>query len=239
MLQITARDIVRYSSCPKKAKYLWGQPSPLEPIPNLISDVIKSAHFYYTHHGELASWKRVTGWASRLFCKNITVSGEVDYKSGERVLTRLSKWHSKYYLDKNTSPAIINVPIALALGQSCYYRDSLPMVSMDKSLKLYDFHGINEGRLTDYTGIDMYDDLLLRIRLWNFIQATDTVPSEYVRYVISKESISTVSIFPQNEFVHTSNKIIRQILQGMRDDVWYTARSSQCNTCEFRATCTL
>ena len=83
----------------------------------------------------------------------------------------------------------------------------------------------------------VYNDLEVHARLWAFWKAAEMLPSEYVRIVIGPQTVRPVKIVLTEEILSKTEKIIRQILRGIRDDVFYPAFSEQCNICPFKQKC--
>ena len=179
------------------------------------------------------------GWADlhyrRLYAKQ---AGDKEYKSAVSLLNALHNWYNKHFLPgiKGTE-GLANVPIYLELGHDVVYRDTIPAVIIKEDVRLVDFHQLDKPRNVGM--MDVYNDLLVHVRLWGFKHAAQQAPSHYVRLFIMPESIKVVELKVTKEMLANAATISKHILSGIKDRVFYPSFSEQCLRCPFRKGCSI
>ena len=230
---ITPTNIARYSECPRFCYHSWKEnQEKISPLGSLIQNVIQAGYLYWARKEKPAPWKLIKSWTETNYIREL--ANIEDYKETKSVLGKLSIWFDNYYLDSYLGPGITNVPISLALGKNNFLKDSIPILTSGKVLRLFDFA---EGDPAGYRLYMLQNDFLLLSRVWAFQKSTDVLPGEYVRFIIGKESIRTMSLTIDNLYLSKANCIMKQILQGIKDEVWYPSYGSNCDICPHKNIC--
>ena len=235
MPTITPHTIASYTRCPRYTFYTLNSKRKLSPTSTLISNIIQAAYLHFSRKEKPVTWRVVTAWAE----EGIVKLGfpEEDYKQNKNIISRLSGWYDKYYLGEYVGAGLTNIPIALSLGSGYFWKDSIPILISKKTLQIFDFD--ESSSMATYNGTNIYNDYVALSRVWGFNQALDIPPAEYVRFVIGPESIKAVRISVDRLYIQKGNSILRQIVRGMKDEVWYPSFSSQCNSCPLKSNCSI
>lgn len=226
---VQPQDILAYASCPLYCKATFGSSRTSPPEVALVGSLIKRVYNYHARHGELVDWKRVRRWIEESLSKNL------EYREIKGVLLKFQYWYD-LYLKEYCDKGVANLPVVIKLDNIMMYRDMVPLVTTGKKLRLYDF------RLgtRDYPVRRIFNDLLAQARIWGLWRAAEVMPEEYVRIVIAPESIRMVRMNVLPDVVEKKiEPIVRQILRGIRDEVWYPAISVRCDGCAFKPSCSL
>lgn len=241
MRTITARGITAYARCPKRYSFSRTLRPKISVERRVIQDVVKYIYLYHTRHGKLIPWRHIPSKTHQVLSD---LSESLDptqiYQETKNLLTRLSGWYNKHYLTEYCDEGIINLPIRIGLGTHLTYADSVDIVTIGKKLRLYDFDEVRDKMaLSYYTGIKVYNDLGVLSRIWAFWRAAETMPEEYVRLVMSCQTITPVKITITEPLLEKAEKIVRQIARGVQDDAFYPAYSEQCLQCPYKDHCSV
>lgn len=219
-------DVVTYSTCPRYALYTWNKPRSFPHEVATFSRIIHKVYQWRERYNDLPTWKHVKELGEDELTSDV-------HKENVSLLSKLRVWYD-LYLEEYCDEGIINLPIVNRFDNILVYKDIIPLTTVGKKLRVYDV------RMGDqhYCGRDLYNDLLVQTRLWGFWKASDTFPEEYVRYIIQPTVVRPVHITTTKDLL--SNKIepiIKHILRGMRDDIFYPSKSKHCDTCPFASAC--
>ena len=233
-LQITA-----YADCPRKAWLDWYIPRPKpNPANILVENTIKSAYLYQARKGIIPTWKAVCRWAVTSISKLNYSSGEKEnYGDNKLVLAKLSNWYNKYLTLDQCDQGIINVPIKLTLDYTFTFEDTIPIVSVGKSVRLYDFKHTDKPSV--YQVRDIYNNLEAQSRIWGFWKATNILPIEYVWLINTPGTIKPLNYSISLDRMHRLEVYIRQVLRGIKDNAFYCSFSRQCKSCPHVSACEL
>jgi hypothetical protein len=213
----------------------WNDPYPTDPARNLIENIIKLAYLYLSRKESPAPWKYILSMSQTIYLTEISKIDKSNYKDMEGILTRLSYWHSNYYLKDYCIPGITNIPVTMALGYSYYYRDTIPILLSGEHLSIVDF-GLAE--FNDWlSGLYIYNDIEAQARIWGVSQATDLIVKEYIRFLITPKEIKPVKITIDNNLIMKNNKRLRHIIDGIRNDITYPIRTKECESCPYSKRC--
>jgi hypothetical protein len=225
VLVITPFDIVRYSQCPALAHFSIGIPFNQTPEIAIISRTIKKAYSYQISKGFSPTWAQIKLWAEGYLTE--------DYKEAKNVLSRLSSWYSQY-LDNFMDSGVPNLPVIFRLDNIITYYDMIPIVTTGRKLRIFD---IRPGDST-YTPASISIDLLAQTRSWGLWRASEAMPEEYVRLVVTPSTIRPVIMTVLPHVVQGKiEPIVRHILRGFRDEIWYPSMTEQCINCMYREKC--
>jgi hypothetical protein len=230
---VSPYSIDSYTRCPRYTFYSLDNKRKLSPVNTLVSNVIQASYLHFSRKEQPVTWRVVSAWAQEGMIK--LSLPEEEYKKAKSILSRLSVWYDKYYLDEYVGAGLTNVPITLSLGSGYFFSDKIPILISRKKLQVFDFSESTD--LSSCNGPSVYNDYVTLSRVWGFNQALSIPPAEYIRFVIGPESIKAVRINIDNLYIRKGNSILRQILQGMKDEVWYPSRSSRCESCPLKANC--
>jgi len=207
----------------------------------VLQRVIQAAHLYLSRKSQVPTWQRIVYWSELYYQKAITdpqVPQPKTYKSAVSLLNVLFNWYHDLFLSSvDDIEPIINVPVYLELGHDIVYRDSIPIVTIGKTVKLIDFRQIDKPRNLGI--IDIYNDLAAHVRIWGFEEVTGQMPSHYVRAFILPESIKMVEVKTSKDLLANAAKISKHIITGMKDRVYYPSFSEQCAHCPFKSGCSI
>lgn len=230
MLAVNPYDITTYLACPRRAQAQLDQPrTVVDTGTALVADTIKWAYSSQSGLGHTPSWLEVRREAERRLVDHI------DYKGSVQLLTVLSDWYD-HYLERNYD-GLPNLPVRLRLDRIVEVADVVPLVLLNKQqVTLCDFR----AGTTLYSPLAIYKDMLAQIRIWGFWKASGTMPATYLRYVITPTTLKPVELTVLPHVVTDKvEPILRHVLRGMRDNIWYPAVSSQCHECPFEANCSI
>ena len=237
MIQVTPKHIVLYSKCPKRCQLSWESKRAPSLLFKITKEIINLSYLYFAKREEPIPWKLVLSQTQSRYTKSLGKLDEKEYQRAKGLIGRISDWYSKYYLGPFCDPGITNVPIALSLGNNYYYKDYIPLLITGKELRIIDYLSVDDKQNVElYNGPKLYNDLLVHTRIWGFRKAAEIIPSEYIRYVIG-EKITAPKINVLEESINKTDKVIRQILSGIKDGVFYPSISDQCNLCPYKSRC--
>jgi hypothetical protein len=234
MHSISPKDIERYTQCPKYAEFAWGVEKANSQNSLILQKTISSISLYYLRHNEPPEWRQISNWAESYLV------GEVGEYSGEGkgLLAQLGSWYRNHYLKKECFPGYINLPIALPLGYGITYRDNIPIVGLANKIRLYDFKELTDkDKESSYNSIKLYNDLFIHIRVWGFLKKTALKPEQYIRYVIGPRSITPYRISITDPTLEKSEKMVEQVLRGVKNNVFYPSFSRECTCCPYKGQC--
>lgn len=238
MLIVTPRHISSFSRCPSRTWKTWNDISRPNPSQALTENIIKASYLHFAKKEKPAGWRMILSWSQADYINNISNVTADNYQDMKGILSRLSTWFDKCYLGDSCEPGITNVPVALALGSDCYFKDQIPILGSRWKIRIYDFYHTNDGpTYRDYTGAKLYNDLTIHARTWALEQAADLTVEEYVRFVVGKEAIKSVRIAIDNNLRSKNNRNIKHIIQGIKDQISYPSFSEQCANCSYRERC--
>jgi len=232
-------QIAAYVDCPRKAWLDWYVPRPSSsPVNVLIENTIKSAYLYQARKGIIPTWKAVSRWAVVGISKLNNSSGiNENYEDNKAILVKLSNWYNKYLTLDQCDQGIINVPIKLCLDYTFTFEDTIPIVSIGSSVRLYDFKHIT--RPSVYQAKNMYNNFEVQSRIWGFWKATNILPTEYVWLINSPGTIKPLNHSISLDRMRRLEVYIRQALRGIKDNAFYCSFSRQCRTCPHVSACEL
>lgn len=233
-LVVRPKNIVTYARCPNRAILSWDDSVQEDPVRKIIETIVKLSYLYLSRKSAPISWKSILSWSQSVYVQEIAKINTNNYKDMESILSRLSHWYNNYYLRDYCTPGITNIPISIALGYSCYYRDDIPLLLNGKHLSIVDF---GMGLARNLIGSDLYNDPQAQVRLWGISQGSDLIIKEYSRFVITPTEIRPIKITIDNNLIMKNNKIIRHIVDGIRERIFYPAPSEQCNNCPYQDRC--
>lgn len=243
MLVVEPQHIAKYSRCPRRAQLSWNleRPSNLTFEGVVIQHVIQAAYLHVSRRKELPGWRRIVQWCD-LHYNKLSVDPSVvqpkEYKSAVSLLQTLYGWYHDQFRPKALGlEPIINVPVNLELGHGVVYKDTIPLIIVDKDVRLADFRQLDKSR--NLAMMDVYNDFLIHTRIWGFYQVAKLLPTRYVRFFIMPESIKTVDVRITQEMLENATKISKHILTGIKDRVFYPSFSEQCMRCPFRNNCAI
>jgi hypothetical protein len=217
------------------------RPSNLNFEGTVMQHVVQAAYFNLSRRGKMPTWRRIVNWTD-LYYRRASLDSAIpqpeQYKSAVSLLNTLHGWYHNQFIPrvrgKDIEP-LINVPVCLELGHDVAYRDVVPLVIIRDDVRLVDFRQLDKTRKLGM--IDVYNDLLVHVRIWGFQQAAQQVPSSYIRFFITPESIKPVEMKITKEMLANAAVISKHILTGIKDRVFYPSFSEQCVKCPFRRNC--
>lgn len=239
MKSATPLQIAAYADCPRKAWLDWYIPQS-KPIPAdiLIENTIKSAYLYQARKGIIPTWKTICRWAVIGISKlNCVTQEQENYSDNKLVLTKLSNWYNKYLSLNQCDQGIINVPIKLCLDYTFTFQDTIPIVSIGKQIRLYDFKHTDKSNT--YQIKDIYNDLEVQSRIWGFWKTTNILPVEYIWLINAQGTIKPLNYSISLDRMHRLEVYIRQALRGIRDNAFYCSFTKQCRSCPHVSACEL
>lgn len=208
------------------------------PLCLMTENIIKAAYLRYSRKEKPCTWRQIMGWTQDNYIQDFSNITEKEYPEVKGILSRLSTWYGKYYLGDYCEPGLTNIPVALALGNDCYYKDNLPILGSKNKLRIYDFDYATDGdTYSSYTGARIYNDLAAQARVWAFEQATDLNVQEYVRFVIGNQAIGVVKITMEDKLKKKNKKYMKYILEGIKEQISYPAFTEQCLNCPYNKKC--
>lgn len=236
MLTVNINRIIKYSQCPKRCEFEWHVQEEIDVEERIIQDVVKGMYLQHTRDRKPISWKQVLLHTERrLVSKMPDLVPRQQYRETKGYLERLSNWYSDYYLKDYAYPGLTNVPISIRLDNFVVFEDSIDIVVPGDNIKLFDFRKTEE--IKSHASIHVHNDLAAQTVAWAFWKAAEVLPKEYVRMVIGPRSLRPVRSFITEGRLKKVEGIIRQILRGMKDGIYYPAVSEQCDSCPHRSYC--
>lgn len=241
MLDISPRNIASWSRCPKRSQYNWDSKPILSSNEQIIESVIKSAYLEYCRKCRPATWHMIISWTEQYMVKYM-IDQDNDYekyKETKSILTRLVDWYHKDYLGVYSQPGLINIPIIFTIDRELRFRDSIPIITSGNKIRLFDFQSVKAEEAQFYSGKRIYNSIEVHARAWGFWKASNIMPNEYIRFVIHPESIKAFQVTFTSDILKKSEKIIKHIIRGIGNDVFYPSFSEQCIQCPNRQYCSI
>jgi hypothetical protein len=233
---IRPHNLVTYSKCPKRAQFSWSDEPSLSLDARIVINVAKTAHLYHLRKEQPAPWYHMSTWMDK--CTRDIFADKAPrerYKESEHILTRICDWYRNVYKSKHCDPAMINLPITARLHQNRIYQDTIDIVSVGDNLKLFDFQEVNTGFYV--SGVKIYEDLLSHIKAWGFWKASGIRPDSYVRIYLFPNTVKCATIRIMDNMMQNADRIINHLVDGIRHNVIYPARSEQCASCPYVQGC--
>lgn len=238
MLNISTYEIITYMKCPKRAEFSKGFVKKENPIVETITTVVQNAHLYYSRYGKLPSWNNIRHMITRQIQENM--SGLIERKNSiELIVGRIQKWYSEYFIKNYTLPGITNVPLYLSLGHFAVLSDKVPLVLFSDKIELVDFKEVLGT--VDYQSYEtgkMRNDFELQLRIWIWWKTSTILPEKYSRIVIGKEGLKIKTINVERKLLEEIvEPIVKHVVNGIQQRVYYRSRSEQCGNCPFFTVC--
>lgn len=239
MLTTDTSRIIKYSKCPKRCELEWHNTEKIDVEEQIIQDVIKAMYLQHTRDREVLSWKTVLLHTERRLISQLPdLLPRQQYRETKGYLERLSRWYSDYYLKEYAYPGLTNVPVVMRLDHYMIFRDSIDIIIPGDKIKLFDFCRSDKGESPrNYPIKQVHNDLAAQVKAWAFWKAAEILPSEYVRIVIGPHTLRPVRSFILKSHLEKVERIIKQILRGMKDGVYYPSVSEQCVDCPHKPIC--
>lgn len=238
MLKIPAHEIVTYMKCPKRAEFTRGFVRRPNPLVDAITIVVQKAHLHYARYGSVPSWSNVRHMITWQIQNDLPHLLE-SRKNIENMVSRMEKWYSNYFLDQYALPGISNVPLLLSLGHSTTLTDKAPLVLFSNQIELVDFIEVSDSlEYRKYNTKKMRDDFELQLRLWIWWKTSTILPAKHSRIVIGQESLRMETMNVERKVLEESvEPIVKHVVNGIQQRVYYRSKSEQCNSCPFFDVC--
>lgn len=237
MLIITPKHISDFTKCPARTWKDWISKPAIEPERLMTENIIKAAYLHYAKKEKPTTWRQILSWTQTDYVHTLSKISINEYEDVKGILSRLSIWYDKCFLGDSCEPGIANIPVSLALGNDCYFKDQIPILGSKTKIRIYAFYHADKKEYASYFGNKIYNDVKAQARIWAFEQATDINIDEYVQFVIGPEAIKSVRISIDNKLRNKNNKNMKHILQGIKDQITYPSFSEQCNSCPYKQRC--
>jgi hypothetical protein len=237
---VNANHIDAYTRCPRFTKNEWESicTKRLSPAAAAIRQLVQ---FVYTTHYQTQKpvpWSAITEQLNNFMIEQmITDPSREDYLQAVSFLDKLSIWYHQYYLAKECIPGLINMPTYMNLGHQVIIKESIDVVLITDKIKLIDFADID--RLDHANGSLLYNDWVMQVKAWAFWRATETKPTHYARIYIGEQSVKEVIIQLNDEMFRRTEQVIRYLLTGIKDQIFYPSFSRQCTKCKYCVDCAI
>ncbi len=228
-----------YSQCPKKFHYGYREvarePASLT-LPTdikIVAEVIKDLYVYISRKGQVPTWqsfiRRTENYYKKFYRQGSVILSE-DISHITKLITTIQKWYRDTF-PNYTDVAYVNFPIEMSLDGRVTYEDFIDIITIGQEVRLFSFSETNN------TVKELYNNLLVQVRLWGFAKYADKIPKEFVCYAVDKSNVIATSFYPMTTAIHKTETFVRQILEGVRSNVWYPSYGQQCLSCKYRETC--
>ena len=238
MRTVSPQNIEVYSRCPRRAFYGWNYArEPMSFHASVIRDVIQAIFLYMAQHEEVPSWKRTLSWIDKYVRQEaVHLESRELYEASKSTLSCLHKWYFSFLLNNYKMMGLTNVPILLELDTKLTYQDEIPFILFGDTMKVGDFKEVSS--VARVTKLELYNDIELQIRIWGIYKLFNKKPRNFIRIYISSHTIQAVEIGISDQMLAKTEKMVKYILTGMRNEVWYPSFSTQCLSCPFNKDCT-
>lgn len=218
---------------------MWDMPDLAQPAnETIVGNTIKSAYLYQIRKGRFPPFRRFPHWVDQFLQEQLVETG--DYKHSKRLLSILSYWYNKLYLEKYYDDGVINLPVTLGLGTHLTYYDTIDLVTIGNTTQLFDFKEVRDrAEFRAYNGTRVYNDLIAQTHIWSFWKASGLMPDSYVRLVIGPSMVRDVRIKVTEKGLQRVEGYVRQITRGIQDNAFYPSFSDQCGHCAFAQQCSI
>lgn len=232
--KVSSHSIETYSKCPKKLYYQGSQkilpPSEyLSPNSQILASVIKDTYRHISRKGSIPKWYYFARWVESYY-KTLYQTKVVDVQHTKELLAGLYKWYKDVF-PKYMDTTYVNFPIQISLDEQIRYEDYIDLVTVGDKLRIFVF---GEGKLT---GKEVYNNLRFQSILWGFYKFADKVPDEFICLSIDQMNITPITLYPMAGMLNKTETFVRQILTGVRGNVYYPSFGQQCNTCPYENIC--
>jgi hypothetical protein len=239
MFVVNPARIQLYSQCPKKFFYGYRE---VARLPNslslptdikIVAEVIKDLYIFISRKGHVPTWqsfiRKTEGYYKKFYRQGSTVLPE-DIKHIAKLLTIIQKWYREIF-PSYIDAAYVNFPIELALSGQVVYEDFIDIITIGQEVRVFSF--TEETKSVK----ELYNNLAIQVGLWGFSKYADKIPKEFVSYSIEQSKIIATSFYPMSGAIHKTETFVRQILEGVRANVWYPSYGQQCLSCSYGETC--
>jgi hypothetical protein len=235
---VRPHQLVAYSRCPRRCLYTWRDKPKVARETVIVSDVIKHSCLFASRKQRLIPWRHIPPLLDKIITEHMLDSTEG--KMYEHLLTQLHRWYHTYYIKEPNFNSVVNLPIVLPLGQNVIYCDMLDIVRIeDSGTTLLDFRRILPKNFPSSSPVEVFDDLSIHIRSWGFWKASGVIPEHYTGVILAGTRVKMLSVSLGRVILERAERICRQILAGIKDEVYYPSRSEQCISCPHQNICSL
>jgi CRISPR/Cas system-associated exonuclease Cas4 (RecB family) len=240
MLKVTPRHIESYTKCPKRTWFNWSNIPELSLNLSAVTAVIKQVHLYQSRKNTIMPWRHVFSLLERELNKQLKryTDPVYKYKLTTALLSQLYTWYHDHYLEKYFDDGISNFPVRLTLAPNLWFHDEVDLITVGSKVRLFDFvEASQQDTYASYTPSRVYNSFFVQARLWGFWKFTETQPTEYVRLVLGSQALKMIRISIRESMLKRTEEVLRYVIRGMKDKIWYPSFSEQCNTCPFTQRC--
>lgn len=238
MRTVRPHHLVTYSRCPRRALHSLGTSTEPDSFHfSVVKQTIQASYIHAYNRQKYPKWRRVLEILNRLVRNEGTAMYRQEvYQQSHNMMVAVDRWYEKYFCKDYRQLGLSNVPVEFPVGSSLTYRDDIPLVLFGDTIKICDFKEVSN--IHTVSKMATYNDMLLQVRAWGANHALDIPPSHYARIYISDKSVSIMEIQITQEMLAKSDKMLKYILTGMRNEAWHPVPSAQCQACPFSKGCT-
>lgn len=240
LAKISIPEIVAYATCPKKFEYAGSSfyhKTGQSVETKFIKTLIQHGYINRARTGLRPSWRPITGLIDKMCFDGIDTSDDVAvrraYKRSMQIIKQVqASWFKPYFLDEPYEGFL-----DLKLERPVWHY----LVTDIIDLVLFDEKELIVCEVTDvvYNLTPLYNSIRLRCQALLLAAETGKYPTKLRRITWSDDNISvqTVNISKPEEFFGITERVMRQILDGIYYKIFYPAINEQCLTCPFRKKC--
>lgn len=243
MKQIPLTQYDSYASCPKRLEYeTKHQLFPivtLEPKPALLKHLVLSSYSDGIRDGSRSSWKNVVGLIDDYSYSTIDTADQSQldkaYSQSLKYLRIIKRdWYDKYYLV--SGDGLPNCPISYPITTDIEIIDTVDLVTyIGDKIVLNHFGNQDLGVGTIFNNLRLRgQQLLLSL---NLKMPVTTI--RYFTWINNDIIVKDTHIKDPYVFMQKTGKALKQITEGIQDQVFYTSVNTQCLTCPFRSICSM
>lgn len=230
-----------YSRCPRRTLLNWnyfsqGGENQLKQIrTNIISLSIKRTYLLVEAYNVVPTWKQIitsTEKIIKLVAKR-TNDPQLVYSEVKDILSCLHIWYNQIFLEE-PYVGVVDLPVLISFDKEIYYKDIVPvmLISPDGQITLQDFSE------TLFSGPEVYNDAAAQIRSWGFFRASETIPTKYSRICIQPKTITQAVVRLNKDLItQKTEPMVRQLMRGIKDGVFYRSPGLQCPGCGYLDIC--
>jgi len=238
MLIIKPWNIEAYTKCPKRAYFSWNTLFKKNANLEVITRAIKKTYSTHAKRQLPLSWRAVSQFTTSAINEQVAaIEKGTSYGAPSNSITKMGTWHERYYKNAYCYEGLVNFPIYLGIDNSHVFKDTIDVVTIENGVRLYDFKEI--PNLATLLAKEAHSDIITLSRIWGFYQHTQMVPVEYIRFTVTKKTLKAVVIKVDQKLLDKATRIVGQLLQNIRHDVFYPSESKDCAECPYLNKCYL
>ncbi len=207
----------------------------------LLERCLKGAYINKSRTGIRPSWKSITGTVDKFVFRDVDIEDQeatkVAYKRSLSYIDSIKKsWFDPLFLTESYD-GLCDMKLGMIVGEHSLLHDTVDLILFDeKDVIICQVTDVDDPVST------LYNDIRLRGQALMLSRELGKNVNKIRRITWKKETAITVKdihIHHPEEFNRKTEIAISQMVEGIRNEVFYTSVNTQCLTCPFRKICSM